>query len=414
MEDRGMVIIGAGEAGARAAVELRTQGWKGKITLIGNENNFPYERPPLSKHQLYSDELPEPVTILNQSRFDELDIRLISGDGASLIDRSGRIVELNSGLQIPYEKLLLATGANPRKLAVNGSGAEELLYLRKFTDALKIRERLQPGNHLVIIGGGFIGLEVAASAINRGCKVTLVEVAPRILMRGVPAEIAAMVEMCHRKAGVSFNIGVMIESIDRAGDQYRIRLADGTALSCELIVTGIGAVPETALAENCGLEIENGIKVNEHLATSDPDIYAAGDCCSFPHPLYGGRRIRLEAWRNAQDQGTLAAGNMLGASDRFAAVPWFWSDQYDQTLQVAGLIDGSETIVQRDLGDAGKLYFHLAQDGRLVSVSGMGSEGGLSRDFRLAEMLIEKQAKPDPNTLADPAIKLKELLRTLS
>ncbi|WP_239619051.1 NAD(P)/FAD-dependent oxidoreductase [Cohnella mopanensis] len=412
MKDYGMVIVGAGEAGARAAVELRTQGWTGAITMIGNERWHPYERPPLSKHQLYEAGEPAPTTILGSDRLNEHNIGLLTSDAAVRINRQAHNVELVSGIQVPYERLLLATGANPRKLSVQGNAAEEMLYLRTFADAIRIREQLQPGKRVAVIGGGFIGLEVAASAVTKGCEVTLVEVAPRILMRGVPEQIAVMVEERHRAAGVKFKIGVMIESVDKeVSGEYVISLADGTTVNCDVIITGIGAIPEMTLAVTSELEVDNGVKVSELLVTSDPDIFAAGDCCSFPHPLYGGKRIRLEAWRNAQDQGTHVAGNMLGAAVPYSALPWFWSDQYDQTLQVAGLSETTDTTVERDLGEAGKLFFHVATDGRLVSVSGMGPSGGIAKEFRLAEMLIEKQVRPELAALSDPSRRLKELLR---
>jgi 3-phenylpropionate/trans-cinnamate dioxygenase ferredoxin reductase subunit len=412
MKDYGMVIVGAGEAGARAAVELRTQGWTGAITMIGNERWHPYERPPLSKHQLYETGEPSPITILDSDRLNEHNIGLLTSDAAVRINRQAHMVELASGIQVPYERLLLATGANPRKLSVQGNAAEEMLYLRTFADAIRIREQLQPGKRVAVIGGGFIGLEVAASAVTKGCEVTLVEVAPRILMRGVPEQIAVMVEERHRVAGVRFKIGVMIDSVDKeVGGEYVISLADGTTVNCDVIITGIGAIPEMTLAVTSELEVDNGVKVNELLMTSDSDIFAAGDCCSFPHPLYGGKRIRLEAWRNAQDQGTHVAGNMLGAAVPYSALPWFWSDQYDQTLQVAGLSEPTDTTVERDLGEAGKLFFHVATDGRLVSVSGMGPSGGIAKEFRLAEMLVEKQVRPELAALSDPSRRLKELLR---
>lgn len=406
----GMVIVGAGEAGTRAAVELRTQGWSGPITLIGEEKRAPYELPPLSKGILLAETEPSPVFILNNEKLLEYDIRFLSGSTTTKIDRAGHTINLADGQQIGYERLLLATGARPRKLSLEGSDCSNLLYLRTFADALSLRERLCPGKHIAVIGGGFIGLEVAASAIKRGCSVTLIEVGPRILMRGVPKEIADIVETRHREAGVVFKIGVAIERIEGTGHGNTIALADGTRISCDAIVVGIGAVPETSLAAGCGLEIENGVRADERLTTSDPDIFTIGDCCSFPHPLYEGRRIRLEAWRNAQDQGMHVVQNMLGAAEAYTALPWFWSDQYEQTLQVTGLTDCGEITVNRDLGDVGKLYFHLSSDGRLLAASGIGPGTSISKDIRLAEMLIQKQVKLDPNALARPDVKLKSLL----
>ena len=236
-------------------------------------------------------------------------------------------------------------------------------------------------------------------------------------MRGVPEPIAQAMEARHREAGVELTIGVGLERIDREGGEFVVALADGRSIRADAVVAGIGAVPETALAAGAGLAIDNGIRVDEALFTSDPDILAAGDCCSFPHPLYGGRRIRLEAWRNARDQGAHAARNMLGGSPvPYAAVPWFWSDQYDLTIQVAGLAgmaEGLEQTVLRDLGAEGKLYFHLGEDGTLRAVSGVGPEGAVGKDIRLAEMLIERRARVSRDAAADPAVKLKGLLRGL-
>ena len=214
--------------------------------------------------------------------------------------------------------------------------------MRSFDDALAIRRHLAPGKRIAIVGGGFIGLELAASAVKRGATVTVIEAQPRVLMRGVPEEIAAVVTARHRSEGAEILCGTGIASIDGDADEVRITLADGRTVAADLAVIGIGASPVTGLAEEAGLAIENGIAVDRCLRTSDPDIYAAGDCCSFPLDIYGGRRVRLESWRNAQDQGTLAAKNMLGADEPISAVPWFWSDQHDLTLQIAGLADGAE------------------------------------------------------------------------
>lgn len=409
MSERGMVIVGSGETGARAAEALREQGWTGEITLIGEEREAPYERPPLSKAALLSAEEPLPSTIIQPHKLSELDIRWLAGNPAVRIDRSGHEVALGDGSRIKYERLLLATGAKPRELKMEGFDRSGALYLRTFADALAIRSRLVPGRHIVVIGGGFIGLETAASARERGCEVTLLEVGPRVLMRGVPQKIAAAVEERHRIAGVNFRLGVGIGKIERAGAQRVITLEDGSTLLADAIIVGIGAIPRTEIAADCGLTIDNGVAADESLRTSDPDIFAAGDCCSFPHRLYGGRRIRLEAWRNAYDQGIHVAKNMVGSSEPYEAVPWFWSDQYDLTLQVAGLADGAERMVRRKTEGGDSLYFHLAADGSLAAVSGIGS-ASLSKEIRVAEMLIGRQTKPDPALLADPDVKLKAYL----
>ncbi len=410
MADAGMVIIGAGEAGARAAVELRTEGWQGAITLIGKEKLAPYERPPLSKSSLTGVIQPSPMTILDEEKQAQYGIQCIFDRTVVHIDRGNHQTELSDGQQIKYDKLLLATGAYPRQLNIEGSDMTGLLYLRTFVDALVLRERFLPGKHIVIIGAGFIGLEVAASARELGCSVTVIEVGPRILMRGVPTEIANIIEQRHRKAGVEFILGCGIHRIQRTIEGHYITLAEGTVVQCDTVVVGIGAIADTSLAAHSELQLDNGIWTDEQLTTSDPDIFAAGDCCSFPHGLYGGKRIRLEAWRNAQDQGTHVAHNMLGSSKPYLEIPWFWSDQYEQTLQVSGMPDAGVKTVCRDISEFDKMFFHLSIGGQLVSASAVGLNAKIAKDMRIAEMLIQKQAVVDPHLFENPEIKLKSLL----
>jgi 3-phenylpropionate/trans-cinnamate dioxygenase ferredoxin reductase component len=410
-----MLIVGAGEAGARAALALRENGWTGPVTLVGDESHPPYERPPLSKAVMQDAAEPVPTSILTSERVAALGITLLSGHRVTHIDRAARLVALEDGRTLPYGKLLLATGAFPRRLPVGGASAGidpgQLLYLRNFSDALALRARLGSSGHLVLIGGGFIGLEIAASARARGMAVTLLEGAPRILQRGVPEAAARLIAERHRAAGVRIVTDARIVAIETVGDGHVVLLGDGSRIEADAVVAGIGAHPNTGLAEASGLAVENGIAVDATLRTEDPDIFAAGDCCSFPHPLYDGRRIRLEAWRNAQDQGTVAARNMLGERETYAAVPWFWSDQYDLCLQTAGLADGTAHLVTRDLGEGAALWFHLDAQGRLISASGVGPLGKVAREIRLAELLIAARAHPDPDSLAASAVKLKTLLR---
>lgn len=404
----GMVIVGAGECGGRAALALRELGFDGLVTLVGDEPHLPYERPPLSKEAM-TGEAPAIKAIASDELLAERSIRHIHSVQVVAIDRATHEVRLSDGSSLPYEKLLLATGSTPRRLPMPGLGAR-CVYLRTFNDALAIRAHLRAGNRVAIIGGGFIGLELAAAARKLGADVTVIEAQPRILMRGVPAEIAAIIHQAHEAEGVRVLTGQGIATIADDGAEVRITLADAREVVADLAVIGIGAVPVTALAAEAGLTIDNGIAVDAGLRTSDPDIFAAGDCCSFPLAVYGGRRVRLEAWRNAQEQGALAARNMLGAGEAHIAVPWFWSDQYGLTLQIAGLSDEGRSVVRRDLGDGAFILFHLAEDGRLVAASGIGPGNAVARDIRLAEMLIAKRATPDREALGSQAFKLKSLL----
>lgn len=405
----GMVIVGGGECGARAAFALRENGYDGPVTLIGAEKHLPYERPPLSKDVMTSPEYPLARTIAGNDRFAEQDIRFLGGTAAIGIDRKAKEIIFAGGDRLAYDKLLLATGAVPRPLPL-AAQSRHCTYLRSYDDALAIRAHLQPGARIVIVGGGFIGLELAASARQRGAVVTVLETQARILMRGVSEEIAAVIAERHRQEGVLIRCGIAIAAITDRDTSVTMTLAGGEKLEADLAVIGIGAIPATALAEAAGLETANGILVNAHLQTSDPDIFAAGDCCAFPLALYGGRRVRLEAWRNAQEQGTLAARNMLGLLEPHRAVPWFWSDQYELGLQVAGLADEASQTIRRDLDERAFILFHLAADGRLVAASGIGRGNSIARDMRLAEMLIARSACPDPAGLAAPDVKLKSLL----
>lgn len=401
------VIVGAGECGARAAFALRGKGFDGTITLIGNEDHLPYERPPLSKEALVAGDGPKLVA--DAERYAAAGIAVLSGRTVIEIDRTARRVLLGDGTAVPYDKLLLATGARPRSLPGTVCGGR-IAALRSHDDAARIRAYLVEGSHIAILGGGFIGLELAASARKLGASVTLIEGLPRILSRGVPAEIAAIVASRHAEEGVEVLCAAKVAGIEERPGEVRLTLEDGRVVAASLLVVGIGAVPNTELAEMAGLAVDNGIAVDGLLRTSDPDILAAGDCTSYPLPLYGDRRVRLESWRNAQEQGQLAAANMLGGGEAHSAVPWFWSDQYDMTLQIAGLADDAATTVRRDLGEGAFILFHLDAAGRLIAASGIGKGNAVARDIRLAEMLIAARRHPDPVALAAPETKLKTLL----
>jgi 3-phenylpropionate/trans-cinnamate dioxygenase ferredoxin reductase component len=391
-----MVVVGAGECGARAAITLREQGCD--VTLVGAE--VPYERPPLSKAVLTAD--------ADHATVDVPDVAFVPGVTATDLDVDEHRLTLSDGRDIGYERLLLATGAGARRQP----GPDGIHHLRTHHDALALRAELAPGARVGVIGGGFIGLELASSAVARGCAVTVVEIAPRLMGRAVPEPVAAIMAARHTSAGVDVRCSTGLSCIERSAAGWHLELTTGTTLTCDVVVAGIGSVPDTALAGKAGLAVANGIRVDGHFTTSNPDVFAAGDCCSFPHALYDGRRMRLESWRAAKDQGRAAARAMLGGDEPYEVVPWFWSDQHDLSLQIAGLPDAAASEVVRSRPDGVEIRFGLGAGGRLLAASAVGPGNTVAKDIRLAEMLIARRAAPDPAALADPAVGLKTLLRT--
>lgn len=404
-----IVIVGAGKAGTAAAIGMREGGWRGLVVLIGNETMLPYERPPLSKAVLIEATDPGPKLLVAPERLAELRIDYLGGRNVESIDRVAHTVTLSDGAQLAYERLLLATGARPRKLSIPAATGSRIATLRTYADALAIRKIIGRGCEVVVIGGGFIGLEVAASAVSRGALVTVVEAGPRLLMRAVQAPMAELIKAKHERSGVRIETSAIVERIDVSEGRSKIVLADGRSHLADLVVVGVGVVPNVELAQAAGLAVDNGIMLDATLATSDPDIFAAGDCCSFPHRLYG-ERIRLETDRNAQQQGGAAAANMLGGDHPYEDVPWFWSDQYDETLQIAGLCREKDVPLARSLGAKGQLFFYLAGDGRLVAACGFGSLGAIAKEIRFAEMMIGRRLAPKAEALVDPTVNMKSLL----
>ncbi|RMN40303.1 3-phenylpropionate/trans-cinnamate dioxygenase ferredoxin reductase subunit [Pseudomonas syringae] len=404
-----IVIVGAGEAGVSAAVTLRESGYAFPICIISDELHLPYERPPLSKDVLLSDDSEAFPLSASHSRFEELDIYYLPGVRVTSIDRANKQVVCGNEARINYDKLLLATGVKVRVPDIPGH--EFLVTLRNYDDALRIKNCLRDkSSRLIVIGGGFIGLEVAASARQLGCEVTLLEAAPRILMRGVPQAIASVVMDKHLAAGVDIRVNTSIQRIERDEVEILVYLASGEVLRADCVVAGIGVLPNTELAEAAGLAVENGIATDSTLRTSDPDIYAVGDCCSFPHALYGNKRVRLESWRTAQEHGKHVARSILGDTAVFATTPWFWSDQYDLHIQVAGLISPMDSVIARDIGDDARMFFHLDDAGKLVGMAAVGTISKIAKDVRLGDMMIAAGAYPKPEMLADTTLSLKKIL----
>jgi len=403
-----MVIVGGGQCGARAAHALRDNGWDREIVLLGNECVLPYERPPLSKAVLLQERTTQQCTIYDDAFYKEHGIEVCLDATVTSIDRAQRKVQLSDGNSVAYHRLLIATGAQPRQFEPSG-GLEGVHVLRSVTDAHAIQEELLPGRRIAVVGAGFIGLEVAASAVARGCKVVVLEAAARALMRAVPEVVAECLIEKHRASGVDVRFSARITRMTGDTRVNGLLLEDGTLIPCDAVVVGIGVTPRIELAQRAELAIDNGIAVDAILRTSDPDIFAAGDVCSFLHPLYG-RRIRLECWKNAEDQARIAARNMLGHDEKCNSVPWFWSDQYDMTIQIAGLPSLGSVTAVREMGANSRVFFALDGDGVLVGASGVGQIGDIAKDVRMSQELIAQRARVSPQMLADRKVKLRSLL----
>ncbi|HMQ57905.1 MAG TPA: FAD-dependent oxidoreductase [Rhizobiaceae bacterium] len=392
---REIVIIGAGECGVRAAFAVREQGFDGSLTLLGAEAALPYERPPLSKTNPCA-----PKPIRPEASYREAGIDLRRGSTAAAINRQNRKVTLTNGEQLNYDRLLLATGARARRLA----DMEDCLTLRTDIDAVHIMERFATGALIGIIGGGFIGLELAATARQAGAEATVVEAAPRLLGRAVPEAMAAIVHTRHVTEGVTIRTGTGVT----AADANRIELADGTVLGFDAVIAGVGSAPNVELAQAAGLAVDNGIVVDASFRTSDTAIFAAGDCCNFE---WRASRVRLESWKAAQDQGAHAAAGMLGAAEAYGKVPWFWSDQYDMTLQVAGLFDMRREVHRRESADGVCLVFQCDDRGRLAAAAGIGPGNTVAKDIRILEKAIERDAVVDADAIASASFNLRQLLK---
>lgn len=372
--DEHIIIIGAGHGGVQAAASLREEGYEGRLTLVSGDPELPYHKPPLSKVFLKSQDA-EPQILRARLFYDTQNIELETGVCVTGIAPETRTLTLDDGRQLDWSRLLLATGAEPRRLTVPGSECAGVLYLRDCVDARVLRDALVRAQNIVVIGGGFIGLEVAATAAMAGKGVTVVEAAERILGRAVSARVADHMHAYHESLGVRIltNAGVA-RLVGEKGNLRSVITSDGRELSADIVLVGIGALPNTALAEAAGLACDNGVRVDASCRTSAADVYAIGDCVSFPHAA-SGRTLRLESVQNATDQARIAAKAMLGKDAAYDAVPWFWSDQGERKLQMAGLpFDVDREIVTGD-PESGAFGVYLFSGARLVAVETVNRPG---------------------------------------
>lgn len=401
----GIVVIGAGQAGATVIEKLRAHGYDGPLSLIGDEPHPPYQRPPLSKAYLLGEMAKERLFLRPLSYYEDHDVKMHLGVRAIGINRQAHEVHLADGVSVPYTRLVLVTGSCPRRLprAVGGN-LEGVYTVRDLTDVDKMAHQFQPDARVLVIGGGYIGLEAAAVAVTRGLKVTLIEVAERILNRVSCHDTAAYFRNLHQSHGVDLREGVGLERL--SGDVGRVtaaHLTDSTQLDIDFAIAGVGVQPETWLAESAGLDIGNGIIVDAQGRTSDPDIFAAGDCTDFP---YGDGRIRLESVPNAIDQAGVVAQVLTGQDAEYTAKPWFWSDQYDCKLQIAGLNTGFNDVAIRPGQRAGGLSVWYFKGDRLLAVDAMNDP----KAYMQAKRWIEAGLSPKPADVADVTIDLRGMV----
>jgi len=400
-----ILIIGGGQAGAQAVDTLRREGYTARIVLVSSESQLPYQRPPLSKKFLSGELAEERLYFRHQAFYDEHRIELKLGYTATRLDPTTRTVVLSNGEEIVYDRLLLCLGAVSRQLTCPGAELPGVHYLRAIADVPTIQAALQPGIRAVIIGGGYIGLETAATARKMGCQVTVLEMADRIMNRVVASNVSDYFAYEHRAHGVNIVCNTRVVRLEGGSRVERVVCADGSSYEADLLVVGVGAVANVQLAADGGLKCDNGIVVDEHCRTSDPAIYAAGDCTNHFSPRYE-MRVRLESVDNAFEQAKTAVLNILGRPTVHDRVPWFWSDQFDNKLLIVGLSQGHDQQVTR--GDPALRSFTVCylKGGELVSVEAVNH----SKDYMAARKLIADRVRPVIDKLANPQIALKDAI----
>ncbi|MBM3614275.1 MAG: pyridine nucleotide-disulfide oxidoreductase [Alphaproteobacteria bacterium] len=397
-----VVVVGAGQAGSAVVAKLRGLGFDGQITFVGEEPSPPYQRPPLSKAYLLGEMEEERLLLRSNAFYAEQNITLRLSAKVASIDRTAKTLTVGDET-LSYDHLVLTTGSTPRRLpAAIGGDLAGVYTVRTLADVDAMRAEFAPGRRVVIVGGGYIGLEAAAVARKLGLEVTVLEMAPRILQRVAAPETSDYIRALHQSHGVTILESTGLDRLLGTGHVSGVRLRDGRELPADFVIAGVGILPGQALAEAAGLEIENGIKTDAHGRTSDPFIWSAGDCASFP---YKGGRIRLESVGNAIDQAEVVAENILGAGKDYIAKPWFWSDQYACKLQIAGLNTGYDNIVTRGPEGEGVSFWYYQGD-TLLAVDAMNDPRG----YMVGKRLIEAGKSPAKAKIADLSVPLKDLL----
>ena len=405
-DPRSFVIIGASQAGGWIAQTLRNEGFDGRVVLIGEEKYLPYERPPLSKAALLGESELDSTYFWPQENYDKQNIETILGVKATAIDREKRHVSLDNGEIIAFDRLAITTGARARELPVEGTDLEGVFYLRTMDDTLAIKEAVKKGAKAVIIGGGWIGLEVGATLSKLGCKSIIVEFADRLCGRAVTPEISSWMLDFHKSHNIDVRLNTGVKKFEGKGVLERAILSDGETIDCNIAVIGIGVLPNYEIAADAGLDIENGIVVNDLCQTSDPNIFSAGDVTSHPNHILG-KRIRLESWENAQNQGIAAGKSMLGKGERYSEIPWFWSDQHDANIQMVGIPENWDEIATRGNPADGTFLTVYLRENRVIGAIAINN----ARDLRFAKRLMQAGKLVSVADIENTSIKMQTLLK---
>jgi 3-phenylpropionate/trans-cinnamate dioxygenase ferredoxin reductase component len=402
---RQIVIIGAGHAGVQTAASLRDEGFDGAIRLIDAGTALPYQRPPLSKAFLKGETTKDSIVLRGEAFYREKMIDLVLGENVASIDRHTKCIALHSGSTLTYDHLVLATGARARELPITGANLAGVHSLRDLADAERIKEEVGKARHAVVIGAGFIGLEFAAVAATLGVAVTVLEAQPRVMMRAISGAMSEAFQAKHRALGVTLLLGTGVTALHgKAGRVTSVETTTGQILLADMVIIGIGVLAEDRLAQEAGLALDNGILVDAHLATSDPGILAVGDNNNHHNPFFGGR-MRLESVQNAIDQAKCAARNLTGKAETYRAIPWFWSDQADLKLQIAGVSRGLTRHVLRGDAESGAFSVYGFEGERLAVVESVNRPA----DHMMARRLIGDGISPTPEQAADTSFDLKAL-----
>ncbi len=403
-----VVIVGAGHGGAQVAVMLRTQKFEGSIAIVGDEPELPYERPPLSKEYFAGEKEFERIQLRPAKYCDERDVTMLLGKRVVSVDSSAHRVTTDGGETIGYGKLVWATGGRPRMLPIPGGDLPGVQGVRTRADADAMKAAAETAKQIVVIGGGYIGLEAAAVLTKAGKKVVLLEALDRVLARVAGEPLSRFYEQEHRDRGVDLRLGVSVTAIEGGDHVTGVRLSDGEVIPADLVIVGIGILPNVELTEAAGLPCDNGIVVDEYCRTSDADILAVGDCTNHPNALLG-KRLRLESVHNAQEQAKTAADTILGKLEPYAQVPWFWSDQYDLKLQFVGMSAADQQVVVRGDPESRSFAAFYLDEGRLAAVYAINSP----REFMLSKKLIAGGARPDRAVLRDMKVPFREIAESL-